>query len=112
MFDVLAAKIRLTEQNAGYIQIKRAYGWMKVYEEKWNNNRLKMLCEHLGFEETEGNSSETRQLTVKENLLAGDLMCYNTKPNRTSCCIHLKVFRTSPRKPAKIPYVKCKNEQR
>ena len=69
-----------------------------------------MLCQHLGFEAYKNNSVENRQLESKQQIATGDLICYTTKPNNTSCCVYLKSSLSSEK--TAIPYVKCKYDLR
>jgi hypothetical protein len=103
---VLATNIRLTNHNQGYIEIKDGSIWRKVVENNWDENRQKMLCQHLGFEEITGNNMETKQLERGQKIATGDLICYNTQLNGTSCCVHLESSTTTTTTVA--PYVRCK----
>ncbi|CAB4007475.1 uncharacterized protein LOC110250238 [Paramuricea clavata] len=101
-----APKIRLSRRNTGFIEIKQE-GWRKVVEENWDKNRQKMLCQHLGFEETADNKIVTKQLESGQNIATGDLICYNnTQQSGTSCCIHLQPSISNSS--TTIPDVKCK----
>ena len=101
-----ALNIRLTEQSKGHIEIKNGSVWKKADEENWNDERQKMLCQHLGFETFDGITTETRKLISGQQIATGDLICYNSQPNGTSCCIHLEPSTSSTS--TKIPYVNCK----
>ena len=96
----------MTSQNAGFIEIKHRSNWRRVVEENWDENRQKMLCQHLGFEENNGNRIETRQLGSVQQIVTGDLICYNKQPSEISCCVHLEpsISTTS----TKTAYVRCK----
>ena len=102
---VLAANIRLTNENQGYIEIKDGSIWRKVVENNWDENRQNMLCQHLGFEEITGNNMETKQLESGQKIATGDLICYNTQLTKTSCCVHLEPSTTTTTTVA--PYVRC-----
>ena len=102
IFCPSAPKIRLTDRNEGFIEVKDANSlWKKVNEENWNTKRQKMLCQHLGFEPSEGDI-EIRKFGDNQQILMGDLICYNTQAKRTSCCIHLKHAEYQ-----ESPYAKC-----
>jgi hypothetical protein len=96
----------LTKQITGHIEIRNGSTWIKADEENWNDERQKMLCQHLGFETFDDISAETRQFEKGQQIITGDLICHNTEPNGTSCCIHLKPSTSNTN--TKIPYVKCK----
>jgi hypothetical protein len=65
-----------------------------------------MLCQHLGFKETDANDIRSVSiLSYYYNIATGDFICYNTQLSGTSCCIHL-VPSTTPSK-ISIPYVEC-----
>ena len=96
----------MSNRNEGYIEIKNGSIWKKVAEENWDENREKMLCQYLGFEEIDGKSIETTQLGSGQEIVTGDLICYNTQSNRTSCCVHLKPLTTNTS--TAIPDVRCK----
>ena len=98
--------IRLKDQNEGNIEIKNGSIWSIVVEENWDKEREKMLCQHLGFQEIDGNNVVTSQLGSGQQIFTGDLICYNTQSSRTSCCVHLKPSTSTTR--TKIPYVRCK----
>ena len=96
----------MSNRNEGYIEIKNGSIWKKVAEENWDENRQKMLCQYLGFEEIDGNNIETTQLGSGQEIVTGDLICYNTQSNRTSCCVHLNPLTTNTS--TAIPDVRCK----
>ena len=76
--------------NQGYIQVEDDSTWRYVKEEHWDQNRQKMLCQHLGFKETDANYIYSNYRIGGEHSIAtGSLICYNTRPSETSCCIHL-----------------------
>ncbi|CAB4024817.1 retinoschisin-like isoform X2 [Paramuricea clavata] len=102
-----APRIRLSRRNTGFIEIRNGSTWRRVVEENWDKNRQKMLCQHLGFEETADNKIVTKQLGSGQNIATGDFVCYNTiQPSGTSCCIHLEPSTSPPS--TKITDVQCK----
>ncbi len=110
IIHVLVPQIRLAYRNSGYIEIKYGLIWRYVVEENWDKNRQKMMCQHLGFEETASNSIDTRQLGSGRHIATGDLICYNTQSSETSCCVHLQPSTTTSS--ITFPYVRCKYGQR
>ena len=107
LIPVLAPTIELSSQNTGFLYIYDGSTWRRVVEENWDKNRQKMLCQHLGFEETDDNKIVIRQLGGGYNIATGDFICYNTiLSSGTSCCIHLQPSVSSPN--TTIPYVQCK----
>ena len=100
----------MTNQNGGYIEIENGSDWRKVDEENWDRNRQRMLCQHLGFDEIDGNVIETRQLGSGEQIATGDLICYDTQSSGASCCVHFtpSISTTS----TTIPDVRCKYDLR
>ena len=90
----------------GSFEIKDGSTWRRVVEKNWNEKRQKMLCQHLGFEEMNGNIIETKQLETELQIAAGDLICYNTQSSRTSCCVHLEPSTSTTS--ITIPYTRCK----
>ena len=108
---VLAPKIRLSSRNAGYIEIKDGSIWRYVLEENWDKNCQKMLCQHLGFEDT--GVIRTARLDGIRYIATGDLICYKTRSSETSCCVYLQPSRTNTTS-IKIPWpsVRCKYGQR
>ena len=81
----------MINRNTGYIEIKDIHSkWRKVNETNWDEKRQKMLCQYLGFEAIQGKVEVKSESTNKEQIFNGDLMCYSTKQNETSCCINLK----------------------
>ena len=101
-------KIRLSHRSSGYIEIKDGSKWRYVVEENWDKNRQKMLCQHLGFEETASNDIATayRRSTTGLHFATGDLICYNTRSSETSCCVHLQPSTTTAS--ITLPNAKCK----
>ncbi|XP_028402587.1 phosphatidylinositol phosphatase PTPRQ-like [Dendronephthya gigantea] len=102
------SNIRLSKSpNEGFIEVKNNdRRWRKVIEENWDKNRQKMLCEHLGFNETGANTIRNMEIAANEEIASGDLVCYNRGSNGTSCCVHLVPFTTTSN--VNISYVKCK----
>ncbi len=50
-----------------------------------------MLCQHLGFHETDASATTTGRFTrAGYKIATGDLICYNTQTSETSCCVHLR----------------------
>ena len=90
--------------NEGYLQVRVDSSWIYVSENNWNENRHKMLCRHLGFTDTGENDIKFGQTRGNE-VAIGDLICYNTGSNGSSCCTHLIVSKISST--VSIPYVKC-----
>lgn len=89
-FIFLVHKIRLSQIHVGFVEIKDGSTWRKVKEKNWDRNRQKMLCKHLGFEESANlDLVFSEELRSVETIVTGDLICYNTQPSRTSCCAHL-----------------------
>ncbi|CAB4010349.1 neuronal cell adhesion molecule isoform X1 [Paramuricea clavata] len=103
-----ATKMRLTHwANEGFIQIKDGLIWRTVKEEHWDKNRQKMLCQHLGFKETNTNDiSSNFQIGAGRDIATGSLVCYSKRPRETSCCINL-VPSTSTSN-TKMTWAKCK----
>ncbi len=67
-----------------------------------------MLCQHLGFYETDASATITGRFTQAGYKIAtGDLICYNTQTSETSCCVHLRPS-TTKGIARKIPYARCK----
>ncbi|CAB3997379.1 receptor-type tyrosine- phosphatase epsilon-like isoform X2 [Paramuricea clavata] len=78
-----APRIRLSNRNTGFIEIRDDSTWRRVIEENWDKNRS------------------------GQNIATGDFVCYNTiQPSGTSCCIHLQPSTSPPS--TTIPYVQCK----
>jgi hypothetical protein len=97
----------LSNRNTGFIEIHVGLTWRRVVEENWDKNRQKIMCQHLGFEETDDNKIVIKQLGSGLNIATGDLICYNTiQPSGTSCCIHLQPSKSPPN--TTIPDVQCK----
>jgi hypothetical protein len=100
--------IRLTfSPYRGYIEIKNGTIWRRVKEENWDKYRQKMLCQHLGFDETDANKIVSGQVSSGSKIVTGDLICYNTQPSGTSCCVHLQPSTTTSN--IKIPYATCES---
>jgi hypothetical protein len=61
----------------------------------------------LGFED-DNSYIETRHVQLRSGQLiaTGDLICYGTPSNQTSCCVHLKPSISNTR--TIIPYARCK----
>jgi hypothetical protein len=61
----------------------------------------------LGFED-DNSYIETRHVQLRSGQLiaTGDLICYGTQSNQTSCCVHLKPSISNTR--TIIPYARCK----
>ena len=100
----LAQNIRLGKVYTQDIEIKDGSTWRKVVEDNWDKERQKMLCRHLGFNETDENKISTKTIT-NGNIATGNLICYNTAASETSCCIHLEPSPVSTI--VKIPSVNC-----
>ncbi|XP_028417344.1 receptor-type tyrosine-protein phosphatase F-like [Dendronephthya gigantea] len=101
--------IRLKESpKRGHLQIKDGFGWRYVIENNWDKKRQKMLCQHMGFDETANNIIRRRTLRMRESvkIASGDLICYSRQSKGTSCCAHLVPSTT--RSTVSVPYVKCK----
>jgi hypothetical protein len=85
-----ASNIRLTTlPYSGFIEIKHGSTWRYVNEKNWDKIRQKMLCQHLGFRQTDANLINTFWSRRSYKIATGDLICYNTLPSGTSCCTHL-----------------------
>ena len=95
------------QPNQGYVQIRDGLTWQYVKEENWDRNREKMLCQHLGFHETNEDTVTTGHVNSGCNILTGDLICYNTQPSKTSCCVFLKPSTTNKTVDG-ISYARCK----
>ena len=113
LFDIfyscLVSKIYLSSRNRGFIIILAGRTWRRVVVENWDKNRQKMLCQHLGFEETADNKIVTNLLGSNQDIATGDLICYNTiQPSGTSCCIHLQPSKSPLNPTSQIPLVQCK----
>jgi hypothetical protein len=108
-YSCLVSKIYLSSRNTGYIIIHDGSTWRRVVVENWDKNRQKMLCQHLGFEETADNRIVTNLLGRNQPIATGDLICYNTmQPSGTSCCIHLQPSKSPLNPTSQIPLVQCK----
>ena len=104
-FKISEPKIRLTSSYKGYLQIKEGSTWIYVKDENWDVKREKMLCQHLGFKETDAKDPETFWFGSGYKIAIGDLICYNTQPSGTSCCVHLVPSIASSNVP--IPFARC-----
>ena len=102
--DMRNVPIRLSNSpSEGFIEIKNGSTWTKVDEKKWDENRQKNLCQHLGLEINANNNLENRTIESGEIISTGDVnlgICDNI-----SCCA-LFVSTTS-NSTTKLPYVKC-----
>jgi hypothetical protein len=97
--------MRLTRwPNEGFIEIKDSI-WRTVKEENWDKNHQKMLCQHLGFKETDANAIRFIKIGCEQDIATGNLICYKTQPSGTSCCIRLVPSKT--KSDVDMPYVKC-----
>ena len=106
--SLLAPNMRLTGSHPyyGYVQIKDGLTWRYiVVNEMWDENLPKMLCNHLGFNAME-NDFSSGQCGKGCKIASGDLVCYNTLPSRTSCCVHLQP--SVAREIVSLPYARCK----
>ncbi len=65
-----------------------------------------MLCQHLGFKETDANTISSYRFPRGYNIATGDLICYKKQPSGTSCCAHLKP--STNQRTVKIPHTRCK----
>ena len=102
----LGPNVRLSESpNKGYIEVKNGSTWRIVDEKRWDKNRQKMLCQHLRFNETEKNDIFHKSIGSGKEIASGDLICYSTQPNGTSCCIYLEPSMSS--KSIDVPHVTC-----
>jgi hypothetical protein len=91
--------------NVGFIQIQHDASWRNVTVENWDKNRQEMLCQHLGFDETDANDISNHRSNVERDIATGDLICYNTQGIGTSCCVHLQMSAIEYN--VDLPYVKC-----
>jgi hypothetical protein len=91
--------------NEGFIEIKHGSFWRRVNGKYWDKKREKMLCQHLGYKEMAANDIKVDKLGVGYSILIGDLICYDTQSNGTSCCVHLVPFETTSS--IKMQYVRC-----
>jgi hypothetical protein len=106
---VLAPRIRLSNANTGRIIIYDGRTWRSVVEENWDKNRQKMLCQHLGFEETADNKIVIKQLGGGNDIATGDFICHNSiQSSGTSCCIHLQPSKPPRETTSQFPDVQCK----
>ena len=99
----LVSMVRLAGGSMGYIEIEDDSTWKKVDEKNWDKDRQKLLCQYFEFEEAA--TIEKRNIDDAQKIATGDLICYKTQPNRTSCCAHLQ---PSLSLKSTIPYVQCK----
>ena len=98
--------VRLSQSpNKGFIEVKDGSTWRKVNEERWDENRQKMLCQHLKFNETDENNIITKNIGSGNEIATGDLICYGTQPSGKSCCIHLEPSISTSS--TTVPYVTC-----
>ena len=105
--SVLASNIRLlTSTYDGYVQIKDDSTWRYLEDKNWDKIRQKMLCQHLGFKETDANTIESRRFSAGYNIATGDLICYKKQPSGTSCCAHLKP--STNQRTVRVQYARCK----
>ena len=66
--------VRLSQSpNKGFIEVKDGSTWRKVNEERWDENRQKMLCQHLKFNETDENNIITKNIGSGSEIATGDL---------------------------------------
>ena len=102
--DMRNVPIRLSKSPyEGFIEIKNGSTWTKVDDKRWDENRQKNLCQHLGLEINDNNILENRTIESGENFYTGDVnlgICDNT-----SCCA-LFISITSDSKTT-LRYVKC-----
>ena len=66
-----------------------------------------MLCQHLGFNETDYFRSD--RFRSSPDFATGDLICYNTQDSGTSCCTHLV---PSTNNLVRITHVRCEYDLR
>jgi hypothetical protein len=64
-----------------------------------------MLCQHLGFKETDANTIDSSRFPRGYNIATGDLICYKKQPSGTSCCAHLK---PTNQRTGNILHTRCK----
>jgi hypothetical protein len=107
LFIFLVPKIRLTNQNAGYIEIQHGSTWKKANEENWEKARRNELCQHLGFEAIESIDVEKRKVQSGEEIVTGDPIFHSTPRGIKTSCIYLNTFTST--ESTMIPYVKCKS---
>ena len=105
---ILASKVRLSKSPlTGCIQVKHGSTWRYVRPGKndWDKKRQKMFCEYLGF--SEGGASTTGVTFSRRNdIAAGNFICYKTQSKEISCCVHLK---PTNQERNWIPYARCKH---
>lgn len=104
--SVVASNIRLTYGNKGNIQVKDGSRWRFVKGKNMDKTGQKMLCEHLGFDDSD-TAVGSSYLRKRCNVATGDFICYKTESRRISCCVHLKPHINEER--ISIPYVACKS---
>ena len=68
-----------------------------------------MLCQHLGFNETDDFRSDW--FGSRPDIATGDLICYNTQASGTSCCTHLVPSRPTNNL-VRITHVRCEYDLR
>ena len=105
---LLAPNIRIKETHPynAYVQIKDGSTWRYIVVSKmWNKTLSKMLCHHLGFNAMENDLSSS-QCGKGCKIASGDVVCYNSHPSRTSCCVHLQP--SIARENVLLPYARCK----
>ena len=108
-FFVLASKVRLSPSpHTSYIQVKHGSTWRYVGPGKnnWDKNRQKMFCEYLGFSDRDASIAGLTFIR-RNDIAAGDFMCYKTQSDEISCCVHLKPTNSQER--IWLPYTGCKN---
>ncbi|XP_028414291.1 uncharacterized protein LOC114537447 [Dendronephthya gigantea] len=103
MFSAL--DVRLTKLYKGFIEVHDGSTSWKVYDENWDKVRRNMLCKHLGFEVNGNNELISLDIPSGEKIAKGDVMCYSTRSNETSCCTHLQSYTTTSS--TSIPNVNC-----
>lgn len=65
-----------------------------------------MLCKHLGFDVDGNNELMSFDIASGQKIATGDVMCYTTCSNETSCCMHLQPSTTTSS--TSIPNLYCK----
>ena len=101
------AQIRLCGRYPyrGYVQIKDGSTWRFFVNKTWDKNDQKMLCRHLGFNSTKSDVIFGR-CPRGIRIASGDLRCYITNSNRSSCKFQLETFIAAGLE--RVPYVRCK----
>lgn len=105
-FFVLGENLRLHKVNEGYIEIKDGSTWKRVDDKSWDKNGQKILCQLLGFDETDKNEVSLRGSGNNQDIATGELICYNTQSNGISCCADMERLNTG-NTGVDIPYVTC-----